>query len=63
MLLFVTQIEMSYVKTYRIHIELNLIATLCINVEIKIEYKINISFLSKFSNQFELDYDWLQYLI
>ena len=34
MLLFVTQIEMSYVKTYRIHIELNLIATLCINVEI-----------------------------
>ena len=42
MLLFVTQIEMSYVKTYRIHIELNLIATLCINVEIKIEYKINI---------------------
>ena len=42
MLLFVTQIEMSYVKTYRIHIELNLIATLCINVEIKIEYKITV---------------------
>ena len=38
MLLFVTQIEMSYVKTYRIHIKLNLIETLCINVEIKMDY-------------------------
>ena len=46
----------SYVKTYRIHIELNLIATLCINVEIKIEYKINIE-------HYPTVYNWLQYLI
>ena len=38
---------LSYLKTYRI--ELNLIATLCINVEIKIEYKIT------FANHFDLD--------
>ena len=44
MLRFVTQIKMSYVKTYRINIELNLIATLCIHVEIKKEYTINIRF-------------------
>ena len=45
---------LSYLKTYRI--ELNLIATLCINVEIKIEYKINIEHNPTV-------YNWLQYLI